>query len=151
MIILSLHTGYHDGTAAVLNGYDLVSAVQLERLTRKKGDGGGIPVPAMDEALAIAGLTRADVDVVVLSRASFPARYFRLGALKAIEAGLHRLAGHEKLKDMCSQMQRYGQADAARLFREDLFLREYGFRPGTRVAYSNHHLAHALSALFYTD
>jgi len=151
MIILSLHTGYHDGTAAVLNGYDLLAAVQLERLTRKKGDGGGIPVPAMDEALAIAGLTRGDVDVVVLSRASFPARYFRLGALKALEAGLHRLVGHEKLKDMCSQMQRRGEAEAAKLFREDLFLREYGFRPGTKVAYSNHHLAHALSALFYTD
>ena len=151
MIILSLHTGYHDGTAAVFDGYDLKAAVQLERLTRKKGDGGGIPVPALDEALAIAGLTRAEVDVVVLSRASFPTRYYRAGALKAVEAGLHKLVGHEKLKDMCSQMQRFGRGDAAGLFRADLFLADYGFRPGTRVAFSNHHLAHALSALFYTD
>ncbi|MEK9673528.1 MAG: carbamoyltransferase C-terminal domain-containing protein [Rhodospirillaceae bacterium] len=151
MIILSLHTGYHDGTASLFSDYDLLAAVQLERLTRKKGDGGGIPGPAMDEVLAIAGLARRDVDAVVLSRASYPARYFQAGALKRAEYALHKLVGHEKLRDMCTQMQRTGEGDAGRIFREDLFKREYGFRPDVKIAYSNHHLAHALSALFYTD
>ncbi len=151
MIILSLHTGYHDGTASLFDGYDLLAAVQLERLTRKKGDGGGIPEAALDEVLAIAGLSRDQVDVVVLSRASFPARYFKGSAVKRAEYALHKLVGHEKLRDMCSQMQKTGEGDPGRIFREDLFRREYGFRPDTVVAYSNHHLAHALSALFYTD
>ncbi|PIW29825.1 MAG: hypothetical protein COW30_03975 [Rhodospirillales bacterium CG15_BIG_FIL_POST_REV_8_21_14_020_66_15] len=151
MIILSLHTGYHDGTAALLDGYDLVAAVQLERLTRKKGDGGGIPEAAMDEVLSIAGLRRADVDVVVLSRASFPARYFRAGALKSAEYAFHKLIGHEKLKDMCTQMQLRGEGEPANLFREEMFRRDFGFKEGARIAYSNHHMAHALSALFYTD
>lgn len=151
MIILSLHTGYHDGTASLMDGYDLLAAVQLERLSRKKGDGGGIPVAAMDEVLAIAGLNRGDVDVIVLSRASFPARYYRAGALKQAEHALHKLVGHEKLRDMCSVMQKTGEGDPATIFREDLFKREYGFKADAKVAYSNHHLAHALSALFHTD
>jgi carbamoyltransferase len=151
MIILSLHTGYHDGTAALLDGYNLVAAVQLERLTRKKGDGGGIPEAAMDEVLAIAGLTRADVDVVVLSRASFPARYFKSGALKTAEYAFHKIIGHEKLKDMCTQMQQRGEGEPAKLFREEMFRADFGFKEGVRIAYSNHHMAHALSALFYTD
>jgi len=151
MIILSLHTGYHDGTAALFDGYNLVAAVQLERLTRKKGDGGGIPEAAMDEVLAIGGLTRADVDVVVLSRASFPARYFKANALKTAEYAFHKILGHEKLKDMCSQMQMRGEGEPAKLFREEMFRADFGFKEGVRIAYSNHHMAHALSALFYTD
>ena len=151
MIILSLHTGYHDGTAALFDGYNLLAAVQLERLTRKKGDGGGIPEPAMDEVLAIAGLTRKDVDVVVLSRASFPARYFKAGTLKQAEYAFHKIIGHEKLKDMCSQMQQRGESEPAMLFREEMFRADFGFKEGVQIAYSNHHMAHALSALFYTD
>lgn len=151
MIILSLHTGYHDGTAALMDGYDLVAAVQLERLTRKKGDGGGIPEAAMDEVLSIAGLTRKDVDVVVLSRASFPARYFKANALKSMEYAFHKIIRHEKLKDMCSQMQMRGEGDPKQLFREEMFRADFGFKEGLKIAYSNHHMAHALSALFYTD
>jgi len=128
MIILSLHTGYHDGTAALFDGYNLLAAVQLERLTRKKGDGGGIPEPAMDEVLAIAGLTRKDVDVVVLSRASFPARYFKAGTLKQAEYAFHKIIGHEKLKDMCSQMQQRGESEPAMLFREEMFRADFGFK-----------------------
>lgn len=151
MIILSLHTGYHDGTAALMDGYELVAAIQLERLTRKKGDGGGIPEAAMDEVLSIAGLSRKDVDVVVLSRASFPARYFKANALKSAEYAFHKIIGHEKLKDMCSQMQAREEADPAKLFREEMFRADFGFKEGVKIAYSNHHMAHALSALFYTD
>ncbi|MCW8861031.1 MAG: hypothetical protein OQJ87_04910 [Rhodospirillales bacterium] len=151
MIILSLHTGYHDGTAALFDDYDLLAAVQLERLTRKKGDGGGIPEPTIDEVLGIAGLCRSDIDVVVLSRASFPAHYYHAGTIKRIETSLHRMMGREKLRDMCSQLQRRGMAEAESIFRSDIFLADHGFRPDARVAFSNHHLAHALSSLFYTD
>jgi predicted NodU family carbamoyl transferase len=57
--------------------YDLLAAIQLERLTRKKGDGNAFPDACIDEALSIAGLTRQDVDSVIMSRMLFEARYCR--------------------------------------------------------------------------
>ena len=38
-LILAVHTGAHDAAAAVFEDYSLKAAVQLERLTRHKGDG----------------------------------------------------------------------------------------------------------------
>ncbi|SDG38621.1 carbamoyltransferase family protein [Roseospirillum parvum] len=152
MIILSLHTGRHDGTAALFDGYRLRAAVQLERLTRLKGDGGGIPRPAMDEVLDIAGLTPGQVDAVVLSRASFPARLCRLPAHKRLADRLGRaLKGEDKLRDLVSLQRRFGQPDAARLIDGARLKAELGLRAEVPLFFSNHHLAHALSAFFYTD
>ena len=68
MLILGVHPGYHDATAVLTDDYKLRAAVQLERLTRRKIDGGRIPDEAIDECLSIAGASRSDVDVVVLGR-----------------------------------------------------------------------------------
>jgi len=38
-LILALHTNFHDASAALYEDYELRAAVQLERLTRHKGDG----------------------------------------------------------------------------------------------------------------
>ena len=54
MLILGVHPGYHDAVAVLCDDYRLLAAVQLERLTRRKIDGGRIPVEAIDECLAIA-------------------------------------------------------------------------------------------------
>ena len=89
--------------------------------------------------------------MVVLSRASFPARYFKSNALKTAEYAFHKIIGHEKLKDMCTQMQQRGEGEPAKLFREEMFRADFGFKEGVKIAYSNHHMSHALSALFYTD
>jgi len=152
MKILSLHTGHHDGTAALFDDYRFLSAIQLERLSRIKGDGGGIPEPCIDEALGIADLKRTDVDVVVLSRASFPVRYFKhFSPLKKIDHRVKRAFGKEKLKDMCSELRKSGEAHAEKLFDSKAFLAGYGFRDDTKVVFSNPHFAHALSALFFTD
>jgi len=152
MKILSLHTGFHDGTAALFDDYRLLSAIQLERLSRIKGDGGGVPEPCIDEALAIAGLDRQQVDVVILSRASFPVRYYKhFNPLKKIDHRVKRAFGKEKLKDMCSELRKSGIAKAEELFDATGFLSDFGFRPDVQVVFSNHHNAHALSALFFTD
>jgi hypothetical protein len=42
-LILGLHPGIHDAAAAVFVDYELIAAVQLERLTRQKGDGSVYP------------------------------------------------------------------------------------------------------------
>jgi carbamoyltransferase len=54
MLILSLHAAKHDSAAALFRDYELLAAVQQERMTRRKGDG-GLPLAALDEVLAIAG------------------------------------------------------------------------------------------------
>ncbi len=151
MFILSLGTGFHDAAAALFDDYDAIAAVQLERLTRKKQNKGGVPSLCIDEVLRIAGITRHDVDVVVLSRASYPTRYFEYPALKRLEYGFRRWVGDEKLKDLWGEMNRRGAETAADIFNVPAFLTEERFRPDCRVVFSNHHLAHALSALFYTD
>ena len=61
-LILAIQNGPHDGAAAVLADYEVKTAVQLERLTRIKGDG-GFPDLAIDEVLAIAGAARRDVEM----------------------------------------------------------------------------------------
>src|SRR5580698_4265297 len=76
-LILSAHSGSHDAVAAVFKDYELLAAVQLERLTRRKSDGREHPDLAIDEVLSIAGASRADVDVVCFSRAEFPTKFYR--------------------------------------------------------------------------
>src|SRR5215831_12729327 len=51
-LILTVHTGIHDAAAAVFEDYSLRAAVQLERLTRHKGDGRHYPDLCIDEVLA---------------------------------------------------------------------------------------------------
>jgi carbamoyltransferase len=68
-LILTAHSGSHDAGAAVFEDYQLLAAVQLERLTRFKCDGRERPDLAIDEVLSIIGKTRKDVDVAGFSRA----------------------------------------------------------------------------------
>ena len=76
MLILGVHPGYHDAVAVLCEDYRLIAAVQLERLTRRKIDGGRIPDEAIEECLAIAGARRDQIDLVTLGRAALPWRYY---------------------------------------------------------------------------
>ena len=88
-LILAIHSGPHDSVAALFEDYDLKAAVQLERLTRIKGDGSKHPDACIDEVLAIAGATRADVDVISMSRTLLDVKYFR------------RVTGMRRLMEAC--------------------------------------------------
>ena len=151
MHILSIHAAAHDSAAAVFRDYDLLAAVQQERLTRRKG-AGGQPVEAVEEALAIAGLERGDIDVLVLTRAHYPVRFFTdFGAYKRLEDGINRYFGKHRNRDVVDQMRDAGTARANDVFNEAAYLAFHGLRPGIPVFFSNHHFAHGLSALFHTD
>ncbi|MCW5771512.1 MAG: hypothetical protein KIT16_07760 [Rhodospirillaceae bacterium] len=152
MLILGVHPGYHDACAVLHDDYRLVAAVAQERMTRRKVDGGRVPVEAIDECLAIAGAKRKDVGALVLGRGAFPARFYaHLPFDRALEAKVRRLLGKEKHKSMERECVRYGRFDSEAMFRAGDFLGALGLPAGIPVRFFNHHEAHALPTLFHTD
>ena len=131
--------------------YDLKAAVQLERLTRIKGDGSKHPDACIDEVLAITGATRADVDVISMSRTLLDVKYFRrvTGIRRLMEVALRGSRGRN-LQYMTHEMRHYHSRNLDDLFDLAAFRRDGGFRQNAALHFSNHHEAHALPALFYS-
>ncbi len=150
-LILAIHSGPHDSVAALFEDYDLKAAVQLERLTRIKGDGSKHPDACIDEVLAIAGATRADVDVISMSRTLLDVKYFRrvTGIRRLMEVALRGSRGRN-LQYMTHEMRHYHSRNIDDLFDLAAFRRDGGFRQNATLHFSNHHEAHALPALFYS-
>ena len=129
-LILALHSGPHDSVAALFDDYDLKAAVQLERLTRVKGDGGKHPDACIDEVLAIAGATRADVDVISMSRTLLDTKFFRrLRGLRWLEEAVVRRGRGKTLQYMTHEMRRCRSKDYDDLFDLAAYRRDGGFRP----------------------
>ena len=150
-LILAIHSGPHDSVAALFDDYDLQAAVQLERLTRRKGDGGTHPDLCIDEVLKIAGAVRADIDVVSMSRTLLDTKYFRhMRGLRWLEEQVLRRSRGKTLQYMTHEMRRYRSRNLDDLFDLAAFRRDGGFRADTKLHFSNHHEAHALPALFYS-
>jgi carbamoyltransferase len=151
-LILAIHTGIHDAAAALFDGYLVRAAVQLERLTRYKGDGRAYPDLCIDEVLAIVGATRKDVDVVGVSRCEFPTvfyrniqgmRWFREKYRKHVEGNTRRY--------MLRELRRCNSMCIDDIFDVAKYRRVSGFRDDAQIYFYNHHESHALAALFYTD
>jgi carbamoyltransferase len=150
-LILGVHSGPHDGAAAVFDDYGLKAAVSLERLTRKKGDGSRHPDAAIDEVLLIAGATRQDVDVVCYSRTMFPTGYFRdLSAARWLKEQYRTHIQRKPRIHMMPELLRHNTADIDTFFDTARLQKEGRFRRDARVYFYNHHEAHALPALFYS-
>ena len=149
MNILSIHCGGHDSTVAIFSDYQLIAAIQKERLTRRKGDG-GFPDQCISEVLNIAGIKRNQINTVVLSRASFPARYIRLPAMKSL---YYRASFqlNKKYNDIAKVMNRRKVSATIDIFKTSFFLKENNLPEEAGLFFCNHHYAHALSAFFYTD
>ena len=150
-LILAIQNGPHDGSAAVLVDYEVKAAVQLERLTRIKGDG-GFPDLAIDEVLGIAGATRRDVDIVAVTRWDFPVQYFRhFRGWRWLREQYRTHVEGKKTRSMARETLRANDVRVETFFDVPAFRRDTGFRDGATVNFYNHHEAHALPALFYTD
>jgi carbamoyltransferase len=150
-LILAVHPGSHDAAAAVLSDYDLKAAVQLERLTRVKGDG-GCPDLSIDETLRIAGATRRDVDVLAVSRTDYPVQYFRhfRGWRWLREQWKTHVKG-KKLRYIPRETLRANSPNVEDFFDVASMRRDWGLRDDAVVHFYNHHQAHALPTLFYTE
>jgi carbamoyltransferase len=149
--ILTVHNGIHDAGAALFEDYELRAAVQLERLTRYKGDGRIYPDLCIDEVLGIAGLTRKDVDVVGVSRCEFPTELYKnIRGVRWIREKYRKHVEHNTRRYMVGEFRRYNTPRVDDVFNVEKFRRAAGFRDGARVHFYNHHEAHALAALFHT-
>jgi carbamoyltransferase len=150
-LILAVHNGPHDAAAAVFVDYELKAAVQLERLTRVKGDG-GYPDLSIEETLGIIGATRSDVDVLAVSRSDYPVQYFRHfhGWRWLREQWRTHIEG-KKLRWIPRETVRANCANVEDFFDVASMQRDCGLRDDAVVHFYNHHLAHALPALFYTE
>jgi predicted NodU family carbamoyl transferase len=49
--VLGIHTGAHDASACLFRDFELVAAVSLERLTRRKNSGVDVERPLPDAAI----------------------------------------------------------------------------------------------------
>jgi carbamoyltransferase len=153
MLILSLHHGAHDSSAALFDDYTVLAAVAEERMNRVKCSG-GFPERAMAEVLRIAGVERRDIDVAVCSRTFFLRRYFtHWNAREKLRETLRKFAGgrYEKTREMSIVLGKDPSRSAYDVFDTQTFVADLGLRSDVRVFFSNHHLSHALPALFFTD
>ncbi len=151
-LILAVHAGVHDAAAAVYEDYTLRAAVQLERLTRVKNDGGGRTDSAIDEVLSIVAASRKDVDAVTYTREQFPFEFFRKIRLgRWISWQYRKHARSETLRPMIREMMRYNTTTVDDIFDVPKFRRAGGFRDQAAIFFHNHHEAHALASLFHTD
>ncbi len=148
MRILAFTSGVHDASVAAFDDYKLVAAVQEERLRREKNWGGDIPWLAIDDVLGVAGWSRSDVDAIATVRGPLPLRYVRLPLLREIKNAIRRRRG---TIDLAVHGIRTATTNVQTLVRTERFMRQNGFRPGTPLTFVNHHEAHALGALFFTD
>src|SRR5262245_30617229 len=154
MYILGIHNGHHDASACLFRDYELVAAVSLERLTRRKNDGvtpaEEIPVAAIDECLAIGGISRADVDMVCASRAHWELQSYRLTGRWWIKQRYYGLIGDRRIPLMSDLMRKQRTFDAAAIFDKEAFKRRYGFDKAD-VFFYNHHAAHGLPGYFFSQ
>jgi carbamoyltransferase len=151
-LILGIHPGIHDASAALYSDYDLLAAVQLERLTRVKSDGREFPDTCIDEVLSIAGCTRRDLDVVAISRMAVPVEHFThfRGLRWLREQYRTRIEGYRR-RMFARELRRANTLEAEAIYDLAGFRRGLGVRADTEIFFFNHHEAHALPALFHTD
>lgn len=151
-LILSVHTGSHDAAAALFDDYEALAAVQLERLTRVKSDGREHPDLAIDEVLSIAGATRQDADVICFSRSEFPTIFYKnIRGVRWIREKYRKYVEKNTRRYMPPEFLRYHTSHIEDIFKVEKFRRAGGFRDNAQIYFYNHHEAHALAPLFYTD
>ncbi|MDA0240618.1 MAG: hypothetical protein O3A84_11420 [Proteobacteria bacterium] len=146
--ILAIHFGIHDSAAALFEDYAMLAAVQRERLVRQK-KAGGAPQECIAEVLSIAGLRLENIDAVVFSRAEFTRHLYKTDPLRRIRDLVR--GSRETTRDLSTVMVKAGTDNPFDVLNTEGVLRFFGLPSKASVFFSNHHFAHALPSLFYTD
>lgn len=135
MNILGVNYG-HDSSAAIVIDGKLVSAIEQERLDRRKHSP-GFPTDAIKFVLKSSGLKKEDLNHVIYSwhPTIYLSRRFILSFknLPNIKTTLRTLKSH------------FYEETIAPYIRRTLF---DGFSPHTKISFIEHHMSHASSAFF---
>jgi carbamoyltransferase len=125
--------------------------IRAEHLTRVKSDG-SFPDLSIDETLGIAGATRRDVDVLAISRTDYPVQYFRhFRGWRWLREQWRTHVEGKKLRWMPRETVRARTPHVEAFFDVAAMRRDCGLRDDAVIHFYNHHLAHALPTLFYTE
>jgi carbamoyltransferase len=135
VFILGLSFYYHDSAAALLQDGCLVAGAEEERFSRVKHDH-GFPTLAIDFCLKQAGITPSDLDYVVFYEKPF-VKFERI-----LLTSLGTFPRSWKLFRE-AMLTWFGE----KLWIRNDLVRRLGV-PADRVLFTDHHLAHAASALF---
>lgn len=155
-IILGAQSG-HESSAVLCRDGNVIAAISEERLSRIKNDGGKLPNAAIETVLAMAGLSRAEVEAVALQYTFFPEQFFiRETPAKELERKFSRLkrqllGRNSESQIMAGNLRERLAARGKRFedhFRHDAFLGTLGF-VRAKHAFFDHHKAHAILAAHY--
>ncbi len=142
MIVLGINdSSHHNTSAAIVRDGELLAAVEEERLSRIKIDN-AYPEQAIQEVLALAGLSYADVDIVALANL---ARHEQTPYVDVFYQQVYNLAKHDfaiRKYYWKHQLDRYLRRLRGRCVTRNEILAQ---QPSYAV---EHHLAHAASAYF---
>ncbi|MGE5200973.1 MAG: carbamoyltransferase N-terminal domain-containing protein, partial [Acidobacteriota bacterium] len=125
-----------------------MAAVQKERLTRTKKDGGA-PTDCVLEVLALAGISAGDVDTVVFQRAEFPRPLYKTDPFRRLRDRWRGLSS--SARNLSVAMAKAATFEPAEVLDIPAVLDLYGLPRRVEVAFANHHFSHALPALFFSD
>lgn len=135
MKILGISAHYHDAAAALVVDGAPVSAVQEERISRRKNDA-SFPLGAIEWCLTDAGLDPAELDAVV---------FYEKPMLKFDRILTTALRAFPKSWRSFPQAMRSSLGE--KLWVKGTILSHLG-GPGSRVLFTEHHRAHAACAFF---
>lgn len=135
MTILGLSAFAHDSAAAVVVDGHVVAAIEEERLSRTKHDG-GLPTHAVRACLDAAGLAMADLDLVVLHEKPLD----KFERLLVSQLRSFPRSGRQFVRAMGTWL-------SERLWQREAVVRALGCRADD-VVFAEHHLSHAASAYY---
>ena len=135
MNILGISCYFHDASAALLRGGELVAAAEEERFTRKKHDY-EFPRNAIDFCLSVGGLKAAELDFVV---------FFEKPFIKFERLLLSSMQTFPRSHKVFREAMITWLGD--KLWIKTLIQKRLGV-PATKILFSEHHLSHAASAFF---
>ena len=147
-LIVGLHAGFHDSSAVVFEDYTFKAAVQLERLTRIKGDASEFPYRCIDEVLSIVGAKPGDVAAVAISRMYFPNAAFKAPWWwNAYRTYIRR----KPVRGLATEIRTARARTPEDVIDPRRALQFVRLPEAQAIHFYDHHEAHALPALFYTD
>lgn len=135
MKILGLSAFAHDSAAALVVDGRVVAAIEEERLSRTKHDG-GLPHNAVRACLEAGGVAMADLDLVVMHEKPLD----KFERLLVSQLRSFPRSGRQFVRAMGTWL-------SDRLWQREAVVRALGCRT-SRVVFAEHHLSHAASAYF---